>query len=510
MIIEVKNLTGANIEQNQSAGQSQYEGLKQTFTHMSNGQEWMNYDQFKEAWDSLNLPNEDDDINKAWKSVDVYRNGLILEEQFIYSIMGDEFDPYSVPGSLDNLTQLLTQCAVEYRSYMESNGTLNVRVAELTEQIDGRGDEMENMVNELSTSSARIQELEELQRQTSEDMGKVMDDLIAKTNKVQELEQDIVKYTEQNENLNKTVADLAEALEQERASNDAERITELEEAMEKANKSVADLTAEKTQLAAEIKSYQTQSEENSSQMDAAREAFEAEKKEMQEKFGDALGAELANACRAGDTKTVKRLIGNGAPVSWSDGDGRSLAYTSSWKGNLDCLKLLADAGANLLSPKNDGATPVFVASQNGKIECLKFLAERGADLTSPSSDGSTPVLTAAHFGRLECLQFLYKNGADLTTSNFNGATPVILATQAGQIDSLRFLCENGADLNTPYSNGATPAFIASGKGELDCLQYLADNGADLSIPLNDGTTPLDIAKANGHHACVELLKERSK
>jgi len=187
-----------------------------------------------------------------------------------------------------------------------------------------------------------------------------------------------------------------------------------------------------------------------------------------------LGMQLYEACEKGDLPDVKRLISEGAPISWSDDFGRSPVFVSSEKGNSDCLKFLAESNANLSQPRLHGETPASIAALMGNVDCLNILAQYGANLMKVTNEGLAPIHQAVYTGKVDCLRILIQNKVDLSPRTIHGKTPLYMAAEYGNISCLKLLIENGADDSIPNKNGKSPMDIATKKSNALCVSFLKE------------------------------------
>ena len=118
---------------------------------------------------------------------------------------------------------------------------------------------------------------------------------------------------------------------------------------------------------------------------------------------------LAAAGFEGDEQAVGILLGCGKEDvdEGSPDAGYTAASMAAFKGELGCLKLLAEHGADLSKANRDGATAVWQAAAQSHVDCLRFLQAHGCDLSTPDNDGSTPAYIAAHEGHAELISFCH-------------------------------------------------------------------------------------------------------
>ena len=75
-------------------------------------------------------------------------------------------------------------------------------------------------------------------------------------------------------------------------------------------------------------------------------------------------------------QTIPR--GPGGLMDARDKFGWSMIFFATWKGRVDCLKLLIEYGASMDLKDNDGQMPVFIAAREGHLQCMELLFEAGS------------------------------------------------------------------------------------------------------------------------------------
>lgn len=138
---------------------------------------------------------------------------------------------------------------------------------------------------------------------------------------------------------------------------------------------------------------------------------------------------------------------------------------------------------NGLTPSNIGATPFFLAASFGDLEIMRILADAGADPMHRANDGTTALMVAAgadyvdgadKYGRrwfgdnlplqetaLETVTYLLDLGLDLNATNDYDQTPLHAAVYLGGTVLVPFLVERGANIDAINARGQTPWMIAA-------------------------------------------------
>ncbi len=90
-----------------------------------------------------------------------------------------------------------------------------------------------------------------------------------------------------------------------------------------------------------------------------------------------LGQQLLRACRHGDVDEVKRLLEEGAPVSWTNWSGSTALGTACCCDRADVIKVLLEYKADINEQTSNGLTPLHIACTLGKMESVRALVSTG-------------------------------------------------------------------------------------------------------------------------------------
>ncbi|KAJ2483239.1 phosphate system positive regulatory protein pho81 [Coemansia sp. RSA 2320] len=115
---------------------------------------------------------------------------------------------------------------------------------------------------------------------------------------------------------------------------------------------------------------------------------------------------LLLACEKGHESIVRMLLDAGAEIV-ANSQGVHPAHVVARAGYVSILQLLlARSDAVDVVDKDLGWTPVFYAASEGNIECIRVLADAGCDLDVLDENGRNPVYFAANEGHLDCVDLL--------------------------------------------------------------------------------------------------------
>jgi ankyrin repeat protein len=179
---------------------------------------------------------------------------------------------------------------------------------------------------------------------------------------------------------------------------------------------------------------------------------------------------LLHACGMQSLKLVKALMGGGAKVDHSVGNGDAESVLmfaldcrdedGKLKAHVDpeLVQILLNAGA-VINPSS-GESPLASAAEWGHVEVVDVLVSAGADVNIVVREGdstSTPLITAIRCGSdisdgdvIRMVRILLLAGADpngVATSGREVETPLGAAMRRGSIELIQLLLGNGARVN---------------------------------------------------------------
>ena len=144
--------------------------------------------------------------------------------------------------------------------------------------------------------------------------------------------------------------------------------------------------------------------------------------------------QLRAAARAGELKTVQKLLKDGArpdkfALIWAAQNGHEPVVA-------ELVKAKADVNART---SKGGTTALALAAQNGHEAIVNALLAAGADVNAPGMAGWTPLMKAAHFGNQTIVEALLAAGADRRSHDADGNTALDLAREAEQDEIVALL-----------------------------------------------------------------------
>jgi serine/threonine-protein phosphatase 6 regulatory ankyrin repeat subunit B len=169
-----------------------------------------------------------------------------------------------------------------------------------------------------------------------------------------------------------------------------------------------------------------------------------------------INSDLVEAAIAGQTGTLKALIGGDADVE-SDGG----------------TAMISAAFAAL---ERQGSGEPF----DGQVKAVQMLVNAGADANAHLDNGLTALMLMAILGQADAVRDLLAAGADVNaTNNADGGTALIFAVYGGSTEIVSDLIDAGADINMTDAG--------SGNG--------------------DGRTALSYAEEKAHAGITAVLKQ---
>ena len=141
-------------------------------------------------------------------------------------------------------------------------------------------------------------------------------------------------------------------------------------------------------------------------------------------------------------------------------------------------------------------TALHLASYNGHTEIAKLLVQAGAYVMTENGDHKTPIDLAYEQGHVNLAQMLER-------------TPELLgAVTAGDVGTVEQLIDEEQSVNVKHPfDGYTPLHEAARMGHTDVIQVLLDAGADIYLQDKNNATALDIAIEKGYVEIAKTLKD---
>ncbi|KAA0966347.1 hypothetical protein FQ087_08960 [Sporosarcina sp. ANT_H38] len=203
----------------------------------------------------------------------------------------------------------------------------------------------------------------------------------------------------------------------------------------------------------------------------------------QEKEENTLNKELLNAIELKDTKTVSKLINEGANLDVQDENGRTATMLATYNNDVATAKVLIKAGADVNIQDDKQNNPFLYAGAEGYLDILKLTIDAGADPTITNRYGGTAIIPASEHGYLDVIkELLTSTEIDVNHVNNLGWTALIEAIILNngnkvQQETVQLLIDYGADVNIPDENNDTPLQLARKKGFTEIEQILLNAGA---------------------------------
>ena len=191
-----------------------------------------------------------------------------------------------------------------------------------------------------------------------------------------------------------------------------------------------------------------------------------------------LNQQLFSAAEAKDTKSIEKLLKEGADVQAQDQNGR---------------------------------TALMIATYNQDIASVQKLIEAGADVNQQDDMLDSPFLYAGAEGYLDILKLTIQAGADPSITNRYGGTALIPASEHGYVDVVRELLTNTTvDVNHVNKLGWTALLEAiilndGNERQQETIELLIHHGADVNLADGDGVSPLRHARAKGFKEIEAIL-----
>jgi ankyrin repeat protein len=234
-------------------------------------------------------------------------------------------------------------------------------------------------------------------------------------------------------------------------------------------------------------------------------------------------APVAEAARADDPGTVRKLIKDHVDVNAAANDGSTALLWAVFHSDAETVKALLAAGAAVDAANHYGVTPLLQASRNGDVDVIKALLDAGANPTRWHAEGETPLMAAARTGKVEAVRLLLSAGSFVNgTDPFEEQTALMWASAEGHVDVVKELLAAGADPNLKAhvsgitershadhaSGGFTALMFAARNGHSDVVRTLIDGKADLKLTNADGASATVVAIVNDRFDLAKELLDR--
>jgi ankyrin repeat protein len=251
-------------------------------------------------------------------------------------------------------------------------------------------------------------------------------------------------------------------------------------------------------------------------------------------------APVADAAMKGDTDAVRSLLGAGADVNATQGDGMTALHWAAVRGDVELAEVLISAGAEVAATNRLGAyTPLLLASKSGSAPMINTLLVAGAEANpATTTTEMTPLMLAATAGSADAVTLLLEHGADVNaTESSHGQTALMFAAALNHVDAVEALMEYDADpaiatdvrmpptrpreggvINRNFQRerdrsdplgGLTALIYAARQGHTESALALVEAGADIDqVSPANRVSPLVMATINGRFDLAMALLER--
>jgi ankyrin repeat protein len=223
--------------------------------------------------------------------------------------------------------------------------------------------------------------------------------------------------------------------------------------------------------------------------------------------GSTANEALVEALEREDLGAAERLIGRGADIDTTRGDGKTLLILAAKKSRPGLVRALIGAGAHVDLATNNGGTALMFAAIGGDIDSVQALVDAGADVNAIGGFDWTALMVATVKGHDAIIRLLIGAGADANLADIYDWTPLMRAADVGRRSAVQALLEwPRVDVEARNDQGATALHRAAAEGNLEIVRLLLDFGVDPMPRDLAGRTPLSLAHAGGHQRVAELLE----
>ncbi|KAG0411644.1 hypothetical protein HPB47_011248, partial [Ixodes persulcatus] len=215
---------------------------------------------------------------------------------------------------------------------------------------------------------------------------------------------------------------------------------------------------------------------------------------------------------------VEYLVSEGASMTATDKEGRSVILLAAARGAWKTVTTLLTLGADLTVKDNlrrnllhhivlsGGCLDDFYNEINERLQDFALL------LNERDMQGCTAMHYASRNGQLKTIEGLLQFGAIVNLKNNENQSPLHFAARYGRYNTVRHLLESKKGhliINEMDGEGKTPLHIASQNGHTRVVHLLLVKGALLHRD-HRGRTPLHYAVTNGFtHTMEQLLAVHS-
>ena len=138
-----------------------------------------------------------------------------------------------------------------------------------------------------------------------------------------------------------------------------------------------------------------------------------------------LNRQLINAADNRDTKTVRKMLEQGADPNSRNNYGETALMEACQYGEPEMIQMLLDAKADPNVQSRDGYTALMEAAcsnPRGNRDVITALITAGAELDKRNNNSMTALMCLARGGYTGLMKLLIKAGADAATKDDRGRT----------------------------------------------------------------------------------------
>ena len=213
--------------------------------------------------------------------------------------------------------------------------------------------------------------------------------------------------------------------------------------------------------------------------------------------------------------SIASLLGAGASVSQTMGNGWSALMVAAAQNHPEALEALLSAPADPEKPDAPGCDPDYRRPANGfsalmasstsspRATCASVLLQHGASVDLADDTGMTAMMFAAGHGHVDVVTCLLQAGANASRTRPGGTNALMDAAAGGHEDLVQVLVKAKAPVEARDDQGMTSLMHASASGNDAAMLPLLQAGAKVSRKDDAGRTAL--MHAANLEAAVRLL-----
>lgn len=215
-----------------------------------------------------------------------------------------------------------------------------------------------------------------------------------------------------------------------------------------------------------------------------------------------------------DVGRLRKALARGGDPNCTDHDGNDFPMLRAARGyehstSAAMIQLLLEGGAHVDMMTEDRETAMHTLARAGNLDAMKIIAEAGGDLHAPDGKGNTPLVWALRQGSWDVAAELLRDEECPLDVNKQNETPLVVALRRSDVpvSIVKSMLEKGVDRNVATTSARETALhVAAAQGHTRVLTLLLGTPGIHTHPLNSsGQTPLWLAVKNGKHEAVDEL-----